>query len=98
MFSNYTLPSGLRVHLGHVSRTDEDGQVVQDRLWATVAQVWDQSHVHARIDVDVLQPLFRGLHFGKQPVDELGRRKRQRIAADKKEMTQKEQQKERRIR
>ena len=58
MFSNYTLPKGLQVHPIHVSRTEEDGQVIQDRFWAIVAQVYDQSHVHARIDVNVLQPML----------------------------------------
>lgn len=58
MYANYTLPSGLCVHPVHVSRVEEDDQVIQDRLWAIVAKVYDQSHVHARIDVDVLQLIF----------------------------------------
>ena len=73
MFSNYTLPNGLQVHPIHVSRTEEDGRVVQDCFWVAVAQVYNQLHVHARIDVDMLQPMFQGMHYDKQAIDELGR-------------------------
>ena len=52
--ANYTLLSGLNVHPVHVSRTDEEGNVTQERIWATVAQVADPFCVHARLDVDVL--------------------------------------------
>ena len=58
MLSNYTLPSELWVHPIHVSRTEEDGRVVQVSFCVTVALVYDQSHMHAHIDMDVLQPMF----------------------------------------
>ena len=83
--ANYTLLSGLNVHPVHVSRTDEEGNVTQERVWATVAQVADPFCVHARLDVDVLQPKFQGLHYGVQTIDEMRRRKRRRTAAKKKE-------------
>ena len=83
--ANYTLTSGLNVHPVHVSRTDEEGNVTQERVWATVAQVADPFCVHARLDVDVLQPKFQGLHYGVQTIDEMRRRKRRRTAAVKKE-------------
>ena len=83
--ANYTLLSGLNVHPVHVSRTDEEGNVTQDRVWATVAQVADPFCVHARLDVDVLQPKFQGLHYGVQTIDEMRRRKRRRTAALKRE-------------
>ena len=83
--ANYTLLSGLNVHPVHVSWTDEEGNVTQDRVWATVAQVADPFCVHARLDVDVLQPKFQGLHYGVQTIDEMRRRKRRRIAAEKRE-------------
>ena len=83
--ANYTMLSGLNVHPVHVSRTDEEGNVTQDRVWATVAQVADPFCVHARVDIDVLQPKFQGLHYGVQTIDEMRRRKRRRTAALKKE-------------
>ena len=83
--SNYTLSSGLRVHPVHVSRTDEEGRVTQDRFWATVAQTGDPFCVHARVDIDVLQPKFQGLHYRVETIDEMRRRKRRRTAAMKKE-------------
>ena len=83
--ANYTLLSGLNVHPVHVSRTDEEGNVTQDRVWATVAQVADPFCVHARVDIDILQPKFQGLHYGVQTIDEMRRRKRRRTAAMKKE-------------
>lgn len=61
---------------------------MQERFWATVAQVYDHSHVHPRIDVDVLQPIFRGLHFWKQTVDEMGRRKRRRTMMENRDEAQ----------
>lgn len=84
-FSNYTLPSGLKVHPIHVSWMEEDGRVTQDRFWATVVQTGDPSYVHARINIDVLRPKFQWLHYGKQTVDKLGRCKRRRTAVTKKE-------------
>ena len=84
-FSNYTLPSGLKVHPIYMSQTEEDGRVTQDRFWAIVIQIGDPSYVHARIDIDVLQPKFQGLHYGTQTLNELGRRKRRRTEAAKKE-------------
>ena len=84
-YSNYTLSSGLKVHPIHVTRMDEDGQVTQDRFWATLVQIGDRSYVHARMDIDVLQPKFQGLHYGMQTIDELRRRKRRRTVATKKE-------------
>ena len=83
--ANYTLLSGLNVHPVHVSRTDEEGNVTQERVWATVAQVADPFCVHARLDIDVLQSKFQGLHYGVQTIDEMRRRKRRRTAAMKKE-------------
>ena len=83
--ANYTLLSGLNAHPVHVSRTDEEGQVTQDRFWATVAQVADPFCVHARVDIDVLQPKFQGLHYGVETIDEMRRRKRRRTAAIKRE-------------
>ena len=83
--NNYTLSSGLNVHPVHVSRTDEEGQVTQDRFWAIVVQTGDPSCVHARVDIDVLQPKFRGLYYGVKTIDEMRRRKRRRTAATKKE-------------
>ena len=73
------------MHPVHVSRTDEEGNVTQDRVWATVAQVADPFCVHARVDIDVLQPKFQGLHYGVQTIDEMRRRKRRRTAALKRE-------------
>ena len=63
-YNNYTLPSGLPVHAVYVNRTDEDGKVTQDRFWGTVKQVGDSTQVYVRIDVDVLQPMLQGLHYG----------------------------------
>ena len=83
--NNYILLSGLRVHPVHVSRTDKEGQVTQDRFWATVAQVANPFYVHARVDIDVLQPKFQGLHYGVQTIDEMRRQKRRTTAAMKKE-------------
>ena len=71
------------MHPVHVSRTDEEGNVTQDRVWATVAQVADPFCVHARVDINVLQPKFQGLHYGVQTIDEMRRRKRRRAAAIK---------------
>ena len=73
------------MHPVHVNRTDEEGNVTQDRVWATVAQVADPFCVHARVDIDVLQPKFQGLHYGVQTIDEMRRRKRRRAAAIKRE-------------
>ena len=83
--ANYTLLSGLNVHPVHVSRTNEEGRVTQDRVWATVAQVADPFCVHARLDIDVLQPKLQGLHYGVQTIDEMRRRKRRRTATMKRE-------------
>lgn len=91
--SKYTLPKGLWVHPVHVSQTNEDGQIMQERFWATVTQGGDHSHVHARIDVDVLQPTLQGLHYGKQTVDEMGRRKRRQVANARKEEAKEKQKK-----
>lgn len=95
MRANYTLPSRLRVQPIYVSQTEEDDLVVQDRLWAIVAQVYDQSDVHGRIDVDVLQAIFWGLHYNMQTVDELGRHKHRRTMVERKEETKKEQKEQR---
>ena len=83
--TNYTLSSGLNVHPVHVSWTDEEGRITQDRFWATVAQAGDPFCVYARVDIDVLQPKFQGLHYGVETIDEMRRRKRRRTAAMKKE-------------
>ena len=85
--ANYTLSSSLNVHPVHVSRTDEEGRVTQDRYWVTVAQTGDPFCVHARVDKDVLQPKFQGLHYGVETLDEMRRCKRRRTAAMKKEET-----------
>ena len=84
-YNNYTLSNGLLVYVVHVSRTNEDRKVQPGRFWGTVKQVGDPSQVYVRIDVDVLQPLFQGHHYGKETVDELSRRKRRWTAAEKKE-------------
>ena len=84
-FGTYTLSSGLKVHPVHVSWTEEDGLVTQGRFWATVVQIGDPSYAHARIDIDVLQPKFQGLHYGMQTIDEVRRGKKRRTVATKKE-------------
>ena len=89
-FNNYTLANGLPVHAVHVSRTDEDGKVQQERFWGTAKQVGDPSQVYVRIDIDELQPMFQGLHYGQEMTKELSRRTRRRIAAEKKERAEKE--------
>ena len=89
-YNNYTLANGLPVHAVHVSRTDEDGKVHQERFWGTVKQVGDPSQVYVRIDVDVLQPMFQELHYGRETTEELSRRKRRRTAAEKKEKAREE--------
>ena len=90
-FNNYTLANGLPVHAVHVSWTDEDGKVHQERFWGTVKQVGDPSQVYVRIDIDVLQPMFLELHYGQETTEELSRRKRRRTAAEKKERAREEQ-------
>ena len=90
-FSNYTLANGLPVHAVHVSRTDEDGKIQQERFWGTVKQIGDPSQVYVRIDIDELQPMFRELHYGQETADELSRRKRRRTAAERKEKAREEQ-------
>ena len=90
-FSNYTLANGLPVHAVHVSRTDEDGKIQQERFWGTVKQIGDPSQVYVRNDIDELQPMFRELHYGQETADELSRRKRRRTAADRKEKAREEQ-------
>ena len=91
VFSNYTLANGLPVHAVHVSRTDEDGKIQQERFWGTVKQIGDPSQVYVRIDIDELQPMFRELHYGQETADELSRRKRRRTAAERKEKAREEQ-------
>ena len=90
-FNNYTLANGLPVHAVHVSRTDEDGKVQQERFWGTVKQIGDPSQVYVRIDIDELQPMFQGLHYGQETTEELSRRKRRRTAAEKREKAREEQ-------
>ena len=90
-FNNYTLANGLPVHAVHVSRTDDDGNVQQERFWGTTKQVGDPSQVYVRIDIDVLQPMFQGLHYGQETTEEMSRRKRRRTAAEKKERAREEQ-------
>ena len=90
-FNNYTLANGLPVHAVHVSRTDEDGKVQQERFWGTVKQIGDPSQVYVRIDIDELQPMFQGLHYGQETTEELSRRKRRRTAAEKREKDREEQ-------
>ena len=68
-----------------MSRTDEEGRVTQDRFWATVVQTGDPFCVHARVDINVLQPKFQGLYYGVETIDEMRRRKRRRTIAMKKE-------------
>ena len=46
-----------------------------------------------RVDIDVLQPKFQGLHYGVETLDEMRRRKRRRTAAMKKEETKAAQKK-----
>ena len=75
MYSNYTLSNGLRVHPVYVNWANEDGSVAQERWWATVTSQLDQSYLYQQIDVEVLQPIFRNCHCGKQIVNEMGRRK-----------------------
>ena len=89
--NNYTLANGLPVHAVHVSRTDEDGKIQQERFWGTVKQIGDPSQVYVRIDIDELQPMFRELHYGQETADELSRRKRRRTAAERKEKAREEQ-------
>ena len=90
-FNNYTLANGLPVHAVHVSRTDEDGKLQQERFWGTVKQIGDPSQVYVRVDIDELQPIFQGLHYGRETADELSRRKRRRTAAERKEKAREEQ-------
>ena len=90
-FSNYTLANGLPVHAVHVSRTDENGKIQQERFWGTVKQIGDPSQVYVRIDIDELQPMFRELHYGQETADELSRRKRRWTAAERKEKAREEQ-------
>lgn len=90
-FSNCTLPSGLKVHPVYVSLMEEDSRVTQDRFWATVTPVGDHCHVHPCIDVDVLQPMLQGLHYGKQTGNELGRRERRQTTVVRKKEVKKEQ-------
>ena len=40
--------------------------------------------MHLHIDVDVLQPIFRGLNYGKQTIGEIGWRNRHDTIAKKK--------------
>ena len=89
-YNNYTLTNGLLVHAVHVSRTDEDGKVHQDCFWGTMKQIGNPSQVYVRIDIDVLQPMFQGLHYGKETVDELSKCKKRWTAAEKKERTEDE--------
>ena len=91
--ANYTLSSSLKVHPVHGSQTNADSRVSQDRFWATVIQIGDPSYAHARIDIDVLQPKFQGLHYGVQTIDELRRRKRRRTVATKREEAKEAQEK-----
>lgn len=65
VYNNHTLSSGLPVHTVYVSRADEDGKVYQDRFWGTVKQVGDPFQAYVRINIDVLQPIFQGLHYGQ---------------------------------
>ena len=90
-FNYYTLANGLPVHAVHVSRTDEDGKLQQERFWGTVKQIGDPSQVYVRVDIDELQPIFQGLHYGRETAEELSRRKRRRTAAEKKEKAREEQ-------
>ena len=83
--------NGLPVHAVHVSRTDEDGKIQQERFWGTVKQIGDPSQVYVRIDIDELQPMFQGLHYGQETTEELSRRKRRRTAAEKREKAREEQ-------
>ena len=89
-FNNYTLANGLPVHAVNVNRTDEDGKIQQERFWGTVKQIGDPSQVYVRIDIDELQPMFQGLHYGQETTEELSRRKRRRTAAEKKEKAREE--------
>ena len=90
-FNNYTLANGLPVHAVHVSWTDEDGKVQQERFWGTVKQIGDPSQVYVRIDIDELQPMFQGLHDGQETTEELSRRKRRRTVVEKRERAREEQ-------
>ena len=90
VYNNYTLSNRLPVHAVYVNRTDEDGKVQQDRFWGTAKQVGNPSQVYVRIDIDVLQPMFQGLHYGKETIDEMSRRKRRRTVAEKKEKAREE--------
>ena len=89
--NNYTLANGLPVHAVNVNRTDESGKIQQERFWGTVKQIGDPSQVYVRIDIDELQPMFQGLHYGQETTEELSRRKRRRTAAEKKEKDREEQ-------
>ena len=91
VYNNYMLSNGLPVHAVYVNRSDEDGKVQQDHFRGTAEQVGDPSQVYVRIDIDVLQSMFQGLHYGKEMVDELSRCKRRRTAAEKKEKAREEQ-------
>ena len=75
----------------HVSRSDEDGKIQQERFWGTVKQIGDPSQVYVRIDIDELQPIFQGLHYGQETTEELSRRKRRRTAAERREKAREEQ-------
>ena len=90
-FNNYTLANGLPVHAVHVSWTNEDGKVQQERFWGTVKQVGNPSQVYVRIDIDQLQPTFQGLHYGQEMTEELSRRKRRQTVAEKRERARGEQ-------
>ena len=90
-FNNYTVSNGLPVHAVYVSRTDEDGKVQQERFWGIAKQVGDPSQVYVRIDIDVLQPIFQGLHYGQETTEELSRHKRRQTVAKKREKAIEEQ-------
>lgn len=89
--SNYTLPNRLWVHPVHVNCMEEDERVTQDRFWAMVNQVGDFSHVHARIEVGMLQPIFQGLHYRRDIADKLGRCKRRCTTPERKKKARKAQ-------
>ena len=42
-------------------------------------------------NIDVLQPIFQGLHYGQETTEELSRRKRRWTAAEKRERAREEQ-------
>ena len=83
--ANYTLDNGLKVQPVYIGCNQEDGYIVQESCWANVTTQIDQAHVHQRIDIDVLQPLFRGINYGNGTIEEMNRQKSGKTMKETKE-------------